>query len=115
MRNEYRRRVQLLVELKQECNTRLNDLKDIARTSSWAYRILTANNRLDEQIAYQRLLHAVNMALLRAHKHYWWEYTVASNLNPFKVPDYIEVTNIKYGVLFKTTRVHHLTYTTFMK
>lgn len=115
MRSQYRSRVQFLTELKRVLLVNLADLKHDAKRTGWWYRVLTVRSRMDEEVTYRGLLHAVEMALLKAGRHYRWEYTATSKVNPFKFPDDIEVKNIRYGLIFETTETTSVKYTAFMK
>lgn len=115
MRTQYREQVKILVDMKKRYAERLNLLDEAVRRCSLFDRLFTAGVLAEERIVYVKLLHAVNVALMKARRHYRWEYTRPFKRNPLDVPVYIEWDTADYGLLLTTIRTYRWQYFTFQK
>lgn len=114
MQHDYRRRVQYLLDMKREAERSVEISGNIKRNMGWFSRLLTANSRLDNEIACQMLIHAINGALLKIRQHYQWHYTVSSNRSPFIFPDEIVVKVVSQGLIIERTHSITCRYTDFI-
>lgn len=115
MNHDYRRRVRFLLDEKRKAEDQLQWWKDHKKTMSWFLRLMTFKARVDNELALEALIRAIDRTLRKISRHYWWHYTVSSNSNPYMFPNEIEVKIVSQGMIFERTDTITCRYTHFMK
>lgn len=114
MHQEYRRRVQFLLDERHRADRELQREEDSKRHLGWLARLLTSKERMVNELACRHLIHAIDIAMIEVSQHYWWHYTV-SGRNPFRFPNKLVFKIVNQGLLIERTHTITCRYTNFMK